>query len=996
MHRHVAKFILCKESRLLGVQSGIMATNDESQKQRKQQHIILFYKYHPLSNDRNLTALYRDTLEQLCKSLLLKGRILVGVSESEGINGTLAGEEKNVRAFTYALLGEKKMLSDQLANGAAMDDKGLRIIKDFWRKSHDFFEKIGKPALEMKSPEDFKWSVCTGSEFLFPDLNIKLVKELIGSGGVLSSIPLEETAQGYLTPKQWHDELSKLETEDDEDTILIDCRNTKECQIGHFNRAIDPNTTTFAQFPKWVDEHRHIFTDKKVLMYCTGGIRCEKASAYMRRQVPNVKSVHHLQGGIHKYLEEVRDGISHWRGKNFVFDSRVAASAVETKLGRDGADALTTSCGENSIGKEDIVGKCNYCHAPWDRFDPHCVCTVCREPILVCEPCQAEMREFHCKQHFHLRHCYFNDLKPFIRDDLYKQLEELETILVEIAVGKRYKQKRKTLNKQCNRVRQYLSELEASSEKLTTPQSALKRCRNCDEVTCNGRCWGFYSLRRKTLLEQKKQGKEKSKENSSLSDVLSVQNRKFNKRERNRDRNIEEVQVLQLSLPPCAHRNPQTSIRIPPPCTKILKTKMKGKWKGLPVLQVMKTEFVELSKPGVLQNVLDKGLLRVNDCSVSFENAGLGLKTGDTISRITHFHEPLVQVPERISVQRIPLPSATLAEYDIPEDTGDAVLYVCNKPSSVPVHPTGPYVSNSLTMMVEAQEKLPPLSLLPCHRTDRVTSGLTICCTNATVARIVQKSMCGHMVQKLYLARVHGRFLSSTDDISSDIVAKFASDYSNLIYVDRTRSFLVDAPVETTDPANGIRSITMRGKEAKSMFRLLSYDPEWNVSVISCFPLTGRSHQLRVHLEFLGFPIVNDILYGGKALEGPNSMANDTAILSLIESTKTPEAERKGPHIPDNDVLAARSVCALCQSLVDKSTDAFDAVKDFFTPAQLLQGGHAIDLHAFWYRISILANKKEDAENDDHSQLEVMDLKVDPPVWASPSVLSAVDWLGEP
>lgn len=242
---------------------------EKSELQR--QHIILFYKYHPLSNDKDITAIYRNALEKLCRSLSLKGRILVGHSESEGINGTLAGDdEKNVRAFTYALLGEQRTQNIPDAK-EILDSRRKEIIQTFWKDSRGFFEKIGKPVLEMNSPEDFKWSRSQGSDPLFPDLNIKLVKELIGTGGVMSSIPLEETAKGYLTPKEWHSELSKISAGNDKDTILIDCRNTKEFEIGHFEAALDPKTTTFAQFPKWVDEHKHVLADKKVLMYCTGG-----------------------------------------------------------------------------------------------------------------------------------------------------------------------------------------------------------------------------------------------------------------------------------------------------------------------------------------------------------------------------------------------------------------------------------------------------------------------------------------------------------------------------------------------------------------------------------------------------------------------------------------------------------------------------------------------------------------------------------------------------
>ena len=128
---------------------------------------------------------------------------------------------------------------------------------------------------------------------------------------------------------------------DSKETILIDCRNTKEFQIGHFPNAIDPNTTTFAQFPNWVQQNAGKLAHKKVLMYCTGGIRCEKASQYIRGQVDGVQSVQHLKGGIHKYLELYgSDGL--WKGKNFVFDGRGATSGAETKSGMTRDEAVMT------------------------------------------------------------------------------------------------------------------------------------------------------------------------------------------------------------------------------------------------------------------------------------------------------------------------------------------------------------------------------------------------------------------------------------------------------------------------------------------------------------------------------------------------------------------------------------------------------------------------------------------------------------------------------
>jgi len=266
--------------------------------------VILFYKYHPLSDDASSMERYRLALEALCASLRLTGRILVGVSSaSEGINGTLAGPIDNVRAFTRALMGQQRDRDDGDCGDDADRATVTAALQRFRDDEKEFFDAIGVEPLRMQS-EDFKWSTSTASNScvkpngggdeeedadssppLFPDLNVKLVKELIGTGGVLSSISIDETSQGYLTPRQWHEALQSATKKNDpgnddggngSDTVLIDCRNTKEYQIGHFDGAVDPRTTTFSQFPKWARDNRHLLADKKVLMYCTGGIRCEK------------------------------------------------------------------------------------------------------------------------------------------------------------------------------------------------------------------------------------------------------------------------------------------------------------------------------------------------------------------------------------------------------------------------------------------------------------------------------------------------------------------------------------------------------------------------------------------------------------------------------------------------------------------------------------------------------------------------------------------------
>jgi UPF0176 protein len=110
----------------------------------------------------------------------------------------------------------------------------------------------------------------------------------------------------------------------DPDVVVIDTRNSYEYEIGTFERAIDPKTETFREFPAYVAENLDPGKHKKVAMFCTGGIRCEKSTAYMKEQ--GFEEVYHLEGGILKYLEEVPEEESLWRGECFVFDNRVAVN----------------------------------------------------------------------------------------------------------------------------------------------------------------------------------------------------------------------------------------------------------------------------------------------------------------------------------------------------------------------------------------------------------------------------------------------------------------------------------------------------------------------------------------------------------------------------------------------------------------------------------------------------------------------------------------------
>ncbi len=260
------------------------------------QHVILFYKYASLSSDPAIMAIYQKAMHDLCSTLNLKGRVLIGMSDdAEGINGTLAGaDKKDVLAYTFAMLGKEWCTqndTDGLIEGQDENGNSRSIaVHKFWKEAEHFFSAAKAPVLTLASPSDFKWSsVNTNTskskdsetkddDGLFPDLQIKLVKEIIGTGGALSSISIKDTSKGYLTPQEWHEEMIKLKEDsastsnsDSKDTVLIDCRNHKEFEIGHFDNAVDPNTKTFEQFPRWVQENKSALKNKKILMYCTGG-----------------------------------------------------------------------------------------------------------------------------------------------------------------------------------------------------------------------------------------------------------------------------------------------------------------------------------------------------------------------------------------------------------------------------------------------------------------------------------------------------------------------------------------------------------------------------------------------------------------------------------------------------------------------------------------------------------------------------------------------------
>ena len=228
------------------------------------------YKFVSLPNYAALQA----NIHAACEAHHIKGTILLA---SEGINGTIAGLPDDI----HTLLNFLRI--DSQFNGAFADLEH----KESFANEHPFYR-----------------------------MKVKLKKEIV-TLGVAGVSPTNKVGT-YVKPEDWNALIS------DPDVILIDTRNDYEVDIGTFKGAIDPKTTTFREFPEYVAKNLDKTKHKKVAMFCTGGIRCEKASSYMMDQ--GFDEVYHLQGGILKYLETVPEKESLWQGECFVFDQRVAVT----------------------------------------------------------------------------------------------------------------------------------------------------------------------------------------------------------------------------------------------------------------------------------------------------------------------------------------------------------------------------------------------------------------------------------------------------------------------------------------------------------------------------------------------------------------------------------------------------------------------------------------------------------------------------------------------
>jgi UPF0176 protein len=270
-----------------------------------------------------LAALYKfvelDDIEGLKIKLLeemqrleIKGTILLA---AEGINGTISGARAELDHFL-----------------------------SFLRSDARFSDLSHKESYAFDEP--------------FHRAKVNLKREIVTMG--IEGVDPNKIVGTYVAPREWNELIS------DPKTILIDTRNDYEYRIGSFRGAVNPKTEAFREFPSWVEEHHEELSEKpKVAMFCTGGIRCEKATAYLKEK--GFEEVYHLQGGILKYLEEVEEQESLWDGECFVFDERV-------------------SVGHNLVpGQYDL---CHGCRSPITeeekqsaRYEPGVCCPHCYDKI---------------------------------------------------------------------------------------------------------------------------------------------------------------------------------------------------------------------------------------------------------------------------------------------------------------------------------------------------------------------------------------------------------------------------------------------------------------------------------------------------------------------------------------------------------------------------------------------------------------------------------------
>ena len=307
--------------------------------------VCLFYHYEPVRDADAEAAWQREFLTREA----ITGRLRVAPA---GLNGTLTG--------TCAALERYKSAVGQR------------------------FELAGK----------IDWKLTTIEETQrFDALMVRRVDEVVSLGVPAHMAPLEETAK-HILPAAWHALLEGAASGAGREAVLLDTRNVYEWRIGHFQvdgvTTLLPPLRQFSELPAWIDANLDLLKGRQVFAYCTGGVRCESATAYLRHKDPIAfADAVQLEGGIERYLQAQPSG-GFFRGKNLVFDKRRsvgAGAAPNSGMQAESADGIWT--GEREMG---VIGRCLQCAAATDDYSPQCRCARCRLLLLICPDCAHSPR----------------------------------------------------------------------------------------------------------------------------------------------------------------------------------------------------------------------------------------------------------------------------------------------------------------------------------------------------------------------------------------------------------------------------------------------------------------------------------------------------------------------------------------------------------------------------------------------------------------------------
>lgn len=313
----------------------------------KEYRVLLYYKYVPIEDPEAFAAEHLAA----CKEIGLKGRILVS---HEGINGTCSGTIEQTDAYMDMM-------------------------------NHDDRFK------------DIMWKMDDADEHAFKKMHVRAKKEIVHLG-LEDDINPNELTGNYLSPKEFYEQMQQ------EDTIVIDARNDYEYDLGHFRGSVRPDIRNFRDLPQWIKDNKEQLEGKKILTYCTGGIRCEKFSGWLKRE--GFEDVNQLHGGIHTYGTDPEVKGQLWDGQMYVFDNRIAVPINRVE--------------------HVIVGKDIFDGTPCERY-VNCANPECNDKILCSEENEHKyMRScsHECRTHARNRYVVEHNMTP---EQVEERLAAIET-----------------------------------------------------------------------------------------------------------------------------------------------------------------------------------------------------------------------------------------------------------------------------------------------------------------------------------------------------------------------------------------------------------------------------------------------------------------------------------------------------------------------------------------------------------------------------------------